>query len=205
MLDREDFRIFTAKSGPEALEIHRANKMDLILTDLNIPDMPGDELAMEIRRDPGMKRVSIIMITSLRRADLERCAGCGANDYITRPIDSRKLLHKAARLIDVQERRDLRVLIKARVIGSFGREPFFGTTCNVSASGLLLETDKTLARGDEISSSFFLPDTERVTARGVVVRVARQEKIYHYGIKFQDLPEQDKKMIEDYISRHTGC
>lgn len=205
MLDREDFTIFIAKSGLDALQIHRASKMDLILTDLNIPGMPGDELAKEIRKNPDLKQVSIIMITSLRKADLERCACCGANDYITRPIDSKKLLQKTAQLIDVRQRRDLRVLIKAKVIGSFGQEPFFGTTCNVSISGLLLETDKTLARGDEISISFFMPDTERVTARGFVVRIARLEKMFHYGVRFLDLSERDKMLIEDYISRHSGA
>ncbi len=204
ILAREDFEIFTAKSGLDALEIHRLNKMDLILADLNTPDMPGDELAREIRKTPDLKHVSIIMITSLRRADLERCATCGANDYITRPIDSRRLLEKVAWLIDVHERKDLRVLIKARVIGSFGQEPFFGSTCNVSVSGLLLETEKILARGDEISTSFFIPDIERITARGLVVRVVRQERMFHYGIRFLNLQERDKRTIDDYISRSTA-
>ncbi len=201
ILDRDDFEIFTAKSGLDALEVHLANKMDLILADLNIPDMPGDELAMEIRKKPSLKHVSIIMITSLKKADLERCVTCGANDYITRPIDSRKLLEKVAWLIDVRERRDLRVLIKARVVGAFGREPFFGTTHNISVSGLLLETEKILARGDEISSSFFIPDLERISARGLVVRIARQERLFRYGIRFLDLSERDKAIIDEYISR----
>ena len=201
ILDRGAFEIFTASSGLDALEIHRANKMDLILADLNTPGLAGDELAREIRETPELKRVSIIMITSLKKADLERCVSCGANDYITRPIDSRKLLEKVAWLIDVRERKDIRVLIKARVIGSYGQEPFFGTTCNISISGLLLESEKILARGDEISTSFFLPDIERITARGLVVRVARQERMFHYGIRFLELPERDGKIIADYISR----
>ncbi|MDA8092256.1 MAG: response regulator [Nitrospiraceae bacterium] len=199
LLDRGDFQIFTTNSGIDALEIHRANKMDLILADLNTPDMAGDEMTKIIRTVPELKRVSIILITSLKKADFERCAACGANDYITRPIDPQKLLSKVAWLISVYERKDLRVLIKSRVIGSFGRDPFFGTTCNISASGLLLETEKVLARGDVISSAFFIPDIERISAKCRVMRIVRHEKMFQYGMQFVEISEQDKMIIEDFV------
>ncbi|MDA8387677.1 MAG: response regulator [Nitrospiraceae bacterium] len=202
ILSRNDFHIFTTKSGREALEIHRREMADFILADLNAPDLAGDELAKAVRLDPSLKRVSIVIVTSLKRADLERCACSGANDYITRPIDPEKLLGKVAHLIDVPRRGDLRVLIKARLIGSIGQEPFFGTTCNISVSGLLLETEKVLAKADLISCSFFIPDAERVSAKGEVVRVTRQEGIFHYGVRFVELPEWDTKIIETYVRRH---
>ena len=204
ILDRGDFQIFTAKSGLEALNIHLANKVDLILADLNTPDMPGDELTREIRKNLGLKHVSIVIVTSLKRADLERCASCGANDYITRPIDAQKLLQKVAWLIEVHERKDLRVLIKARVMGSFGQEPFFGTTRNISVSGLLLETEKILARGDVISGCFFIPDLERVSAKGQVVRIVKHEKMFHYGIMFLNIAERDKLIIEKFVSKYAS-
>ena len=201
MLSRKDFQIFSAKSGREALETHRREKANLILADLDAPDMAGDELARAIRLDPAMKTVSIMLVTSLRRADLERCANCGANDYITRPIDTKKFLEKVAKLIDVPRRKDIRVLIKARLIGSAGQEPFFGTTHDISVSGLLLETEKVLARGDRIACSFFIPDAERVSADAEIVRVARPGEMFNYGLKFTVLSEKDRKIIETYVSR----
>ena len=201
VLSRKDVRILTTKSGREALEIHRREVADFILADLNAPDMPGDELAKAVRGDPMMKKVSIVLVSSLRKVDLERCANSGANDYITRPIAPEKLLEKVAHLIDIPMRGNLRVLIKARLIGSIGQEPFFGTTCDISVAGLLMETEKVLAKGDQIACSFFIPDTERVSAKGEVVRVARPESIFHYGVKFVELPARDKNNIEAYVQR----
>ena len=199
MLSRSDFLILTTKSGREALEIHRREMADFILADLNSPELAGDELAKAVRGDPSLRRVSIVLVTSLKRADLERCARSGANDYLTRPVDPEKLMDKLARLIDVPRREKLRVLIKARLLGSMGQEPFFGTTCNISVSGLLLETEKVLAKADLISCSFFIPDAERVSANGEVVRVARQEGLFHYGVRFSEVQERDKKIIDTYV------
>ena len=201
MLGRKDVRILAAKSGREALEIHRREMADFILADLNTPDLPGDELARAVRLDPVMKKVSIVLVSSLKRADLERCASSGANDYITRPIVPVKLLEKIARFIDIPMRSNLRVLVKARLIGSIGQQPFFGTTCNISIAGLLMETEKVLAKGDHIACSFFIPDVERVSAKGEVVRVARQEGTFHYGVQFIELSELDKEIIEAYVQR----
>ncbi|MDA8086331.1 MAG: response regulator [Nitrospiraceae bacterium] len=202
ILSRLDFRVLTTKSGREALEIHRREKADFILIDLNTPDMAGDELARTVRLDPALKHVSIVIVSSMKKADLERCASSGANDYITRPIDSKKLLAKVSRLIDVPQRKDLRVLIKARLIGSVGQQPFFGTTCDISVSGLLLETEKVLAKSDLISCSFFIPETERVQAKAEIVRVCREEKMFHYGARFVEIPERDRKIVEDFILRN---
>ncbi|MDA8169383.1 MAG: response regulator [Nitrospiraceae bacterium] len=204
MLDREDFQVFTAKTGTEALDIHRRERVNAILTDLNVPELNGDELVRAIRSDPALKSVSVIVISSLRKADLERCASCGANDYITRPIDQKKLLAKISQLLDIPERRSLRVLIKVTVKGSFGSEPFFGSTHNISVSGLLLETDKVLARGDIIACSFFIPDSERIMADGEVMRVAKAEKGFHYGVRFLDIKEKDKAIIENFVAKSAA-
>ncbi len=204
IFSRLDFHVMAAKSGREALEIHRREKADFILIDLNAPDMAGDELAMAVRRDPALKHVSIVIVSSLKKADLERCACSGANDYITRPIDPKKLLAKVSRLIDVPQRKDFRVLIKARLLGSVGQQPFFGTTCDISVSGLLLETEKVLAKADLIACAFFIPETERVSANAEIVRVSREERMFHYGARFIEMPERERQIIEAFVSRRMG-
>lgn len=202
LLARADFQIFTARSARNALEIHAREHMDLIVTDLNMPVMNGDEMVRLIRSDPQMKHVSVIIIASLKKTDMERCASCGANDCITRPLDPKKLFEKISRLLDVPERRAVRVLIKVTVKGNLGIEPFFGSTLNISASGLLLETEKILARGDIVTCSFFLPDSERILADCEVMRVAKRERQFLYGLRFIELTEKDKDSIEGFINRN---
>jgi CheY-like chemotaxis protein len=204
ILSRVDFRIFTAKTGEEALNIHRGHGMDLILVDLNMPGMAGDEMTRAIRQDPALRTVSVIIICSQKKADVERCASCGANDYVTRPLNPKKLLDKTGRLLDVPQRRSLRVLIKVTVKGRLGADPFFGTTHDISTAGVLLETDRVLARGDVIACSFFIPDSERMNAEGEVMRVVKDEKGYRYGIRFLDLGDKDRAAVEAYVKRQAA-
>jgi len=204
LLNRREFEVFATKSGHEALEIHKKERVNLILADLNLPDMPGDELARAIRTNRDLRNVSIVMISSQRRSDIDRCATSGANDIVTRPIDGRRLLEKIARLVDVPPRKALRVLIKAKVMGYFGQDNFFGLTQNLSATGLLMETERVLAKGDTVSFSFFLPDSARVQAEGTVVRSMKLEKMFQYGIEFTYITELDKKQIGEFIKEEDA-
>lgn len=203
-LDRAEFQLLTTKSSREALEIHRMERVSLILADLNMPDMPGDELALTIRKDPELKSVSIILISSQKRADIDRCAASGANDMITRPIEQKRLLDKVSRLLDIQRRKGIRVLIKAKVMGYFGQNDFYGLTHNISTSGLLLETEKVLAKGDIISCSFFIPDRERVQAEGVVVRSLKMERMFQYGVEFKQMSSREKEFIQEYVDKEKA-
>jgi two-component system chemotaxis response regulator CheY len=200
ILSRREFEIFATKSGREALEIHKKERVDLILADLNLPDLAGDELARLIRSDPALRKVSILIISTQRRADIDRCATSSANDIITRPIEEKRLLEKIARLVNVPPRKALRVLIKAQVKGYFGQDSFFGLTHNLSVNGLFMETERVLAKGDLVSFSFFLPENERVQAEGTVVRSVKLEKMFQYGIEFTHLTEKDKRQIDEFVS-----
>ncbi len=201
LLDRSDFMIFTAKSSEEAIELHRRERVDLILADLNMPGISGDQMTSAIRLDPDLRYVSVMIICSQKKADMEKCAACGANDFITRPLDAKKLMDKISRLLEIPQRRNLRVLIKVSVKGTFDSAPFFGTTHNISVAGLLLESDKVLAKGDRINCVFYLPDSERVSAESEIIRVIRGEKTFQYGVKFLNVGEQDRGLIEAFVKK----
>ena len=61
ILNRADIKIFTAQSGEKALEIHRTERVDLIITELDMPGISGDKLCSLIRKDEELKHVSIII------------------------------------------------------------------------------------------------------------------------------------------------
>jgi len=202
ILDRTDFKIFTATSGKDALNIHRTEKTDLIVADLDMTGLCGDKLCSIIRKDEAMKKVSIIIVCTNRESDLERCSTSGANSYITKPVDPAQLVEKVSQLLNIPERRSYRVLIKAEVKGKFMNVPFFCSSQDLSASGILLETDRPLARGDIISCSFFLPGSERISTGGEVVRVVRTAaKAFQYGVKFLDLHPDYKSAIEAFVEK----
>ena len=66
---------------------------------------------------------------------------------------------------------------------------------------MLLETDKPLAKGDTVSCSFFLPNSERIGAEGEIVRVVRKAvRTFQYGVRFVALLPEYRSAIETFIN-----
>jgi CheY-like chemotaxis protein len=200
LLKRNNVKLYTTETAEEALALHKKERMDLIVADLNMPAMGGDKLCATLREDENLGRVYFIIICTGRKDDLKRCETCGANSFIIRPFDIPEIIARVGRLLEIPRRRDLRVLVKVTVQGNFRQEPFFCTSRDVSASGILVETDKTLAKGDVISCSFFLPNTDRVNVEGEVVRVLRgATSAYSYGVRFVEPTHEAKARIQQYV------
>jgi CheY-like chemotaxis protein len=203
ILNRADFQLFSATSGKEALAIHRTKEMDLIITDLDMPDMAGDRLCTTIRKDLTLKKVSVIIVSSGGKEEMARVERCAANAHVTKPIRPVQLIEKVSQLLDVPERKNYRVILKVTVQGKDRNESFFCSSRNISSSGMLIETDKILARGDRISCSFFLPNSERISADGEVVRIVQEGRAYHYGVRYIDIPPQHRSAIDGFVASRS--
>jgi PAS domain S-box-containing protein len=84
--------VLKARGGIDALQIALAVRPDLILMDIQMPDMDGIETTRRLRTYPHMKSVVIIALTALAmREDRERCLAAGMNDYMAKPVEFRKL------------------------------------------------------------------------------------------------------------------
>jgi two-component system, OmpR family, response regulator RegX3 len=89
-LGREGFEVDRITDGAAGLERWRTNGADLVLLDLMLPGMAGEDVCREIRRS---SNVPIIMLTA-RDAEIDKVVGLeiGADDYVTKPFSSRELL-----------------------------------------------------------------------------------------------------------------
>ena len=87
------YEILTANNGIDAVKIAKAEKPSLLLLDLMLPGIDGFDVCKEIKRDDGMKKTSIIMLTA-KGEELDKILGLelGADDYITKPFSVRELL-----------------------------------------------------------------------------------------------------------------
>jgi signal transduction histidine kinase/ActR/RegA family two-component response regulator len=93
MLATVGFRVLNAGDGREAVEKTAAEKPDLILMDIQMPEMDGLEAIRRIRALPDVAQVPIIALTALAmKGDRELCLEAGANDYLSKPIALRKLV-----------------------------------------------------------------------------------------------------------------
>jgi len=96
------FQIVEANDGVDGLKKLSAEKFDLILTDINMPIMDGLKLVSMVRNDPNYKDTPIIVITTEGATeDRERALALGANEYITKPIQTMKILETVKKLMSV--------------------------------------------------------------------------------------------------------
>src|SRR4030043_1563921 len=79
LLARKNIKVLTASSGEEILKIHRSEDVNLIITELKMPDMDGDKLCSIVRNDKAMQKVSLIIICENDKSDIERCEAWGVN------------------------------------------------------------------------------------------------------------------------------
>ena len=87
-----DFRIVEASSGFEVLRLLPRENVDLILTDINMPDINGLELISYLRTIPNYLSIPVFVIsTEGSRKDIEKGRLLGANEYLVKPFDPTKL------------------------------------------------------------------------------------------------------------------
>jgi CheY-like chemotaxis protein len=86
--------VLEAENGEVAIEVLKNNPdIDLVLMDIMMPVMDGYEAMVKIRKTDSIKNVPIITLTAkAMKDDYRKAIDCGANDYISKPVDVDKLL-----------------------------------------------------------------------------------------------------------------
>ena len=94
--------ILTAFDGKEGLEKAKTSRPDLIILDLGLPYLPGEEVCRELRKEEGSRHIPIIMVTA-KNTDVDRVIGrvIGADYYITKPFDLNLLAEKIKILLNL--------------------------------------------------------------------------------------------------------
>jgi CheY-like chemotaxis protein len=95
LLEKRGHRVIVANTGREAVSLFEEGGIDVILMDVQMPEMDGFEATAEIRRikDGRHQSVPIVAMTAnAMTGDRERCMEAGMNNYIAKPIDARELI-----------------------------------------------------------------------------------------------------------------
>ena len=103
-LEKEGYEVICAHDGNEAIELTKAEKPDLILLDIMLPEKDGMEVCREIRKEFQMP---IIMLTA-KDSEIDKVLGLelGADDYVTKPFSNRELLARVkANLSDLIQKK----------------------------------------------------------------------------------------------------
>ncbi len=88
ILKKHSYEVVEAITGKEGMELSIKERPDLILLDIQLPDMDGFEVTKKLRESEANGEIPIIAITSFAMAgDKERILGSGCNGYIEKPLD----------------------------------------------------------------------------------------------------------------------
>jgi two-component system, cell cycle response regulator DivK len=88
LLEKNGFVVLEARSGRLGLEVAAQSAPDLILLDIQLPEMDGYAVAQEMRKQQGQRQTPIIVVTSYAMVgDREKALAAGATGYIEKPIN----------------------------------------------------------------------------------------------------------------------
>ena len=107
MLEKVGLRVTIANNGKEAIKAVEGTEFDLVLMDVQMPEMGGLEVTGCIRKDPRFSNLPIVAMTAQAMAgDREKCIEAGMDDYITKPIDINDLFSALVKWIKPKDRRN---------------------------------------------------------------------------------------------------
>ena len=117
LLEAHGFATLKTASGNEALELTRLHRPDLILMDIQLPEVSGEVVIQWIKGDESIKHIPIIAVTAFAmKGDEERILSKGCEAYLSKPISIVKFIEVVKSYIR-DDKQDL--IIKSRPVGGF--------------------------------------------------------------------------------------
>lgn len=131
VLSSASYTIMTAMSGAEALEKLKNKNIDLLITDVMMPNMSGYELTKKVREKHSISELPIILLTARSKSD-DIYTGflAGANDYLIKPIDAMELIVRVDSLTNLQASIQERLRMEAAWLHAQIRPHFLLNTLN---------------------------------------------------------------------------
>lgn len=103
IVKKAGFRVIQASSAAECRALVQEQPPDLLLLDVVLPDTGGSELCKEIKADPNLKSIYVILISGMKTASPEQAEGldAGADGYIARPVSNAELTARVQAMVRI--------------------------------------------------------------------------------------------------------
>lgn len=109
LLSVEGYQLVTAPNGAEALEKVKAEKPDLVLLDVVMPEMNGFEVCRQIRDSDATRLLPVVMVTAYPEEERIKGIEAGADEFITKPINQAELFARVRSLIRIKELHEMTI------------------------------------------------------------------------------------------------
>lgn len=99
---KNNFQVFIARDGQEALEILKTEQPDLIILDIMMPNVDGYATIEAVRKDEKLSNCKVIFLSAKNKeSDIEKGMRLGANAYMTKPFSIKKLIEQVNELLEI--------------------------------------------------------------------------------------------------------
>jgi response regulator RpfG family c-di-GMP phosphodiesterase len=206
VLDRHKLTVVQVTSAEDAMKFAHSDRVELIILGTEPTEMSLERVVQTIRSGSSASRKSSLLVLAAPGTEDQArlLIGRGVNRVML-TVDPPKLVAlQVADLLDIPPRATLRAHTRMLVEVNDGFEEALGAVINVSAAGLLLETDADLEPGQHLMLSIDIdPDVEPVAAKAEVVRNtdAEREGVAGVGIRFLSFAGDSRQRLEAILSR----
>jgi CheY-like chemotaxis protein len=199
-LSRAECRLVTATTGLDAIRVARSEKPDLIVLDIEMPEMNGIQACRILKSDAATSRIPVIVLTSMQMEDEARRAG--ANHFLRKPIDEPTFLAEVKRFLPIVERAETRVAVDAPVRFRRDDETFEARLVNLSRTGFYVEARQRLPIGARLDVSFPLPgDPAGALVTGEALVVRHGDDPTGFGCRFRQVSAGTRLSVEGWVER----
>ena len=200
--------VITAESGSIGLELARRHRPHVMIVGLDMPDLAGDAVCREVKNDPELRDVPVVLITNADdAADRERSVRAGADDVLTKPIHRISLIQSGHRFIRYSEVRGLkRVPMVAPVkLGPDGTG-IEGVSRDVSRGGMMVEFDAHFDSSSEVELHFALPEPASAPLRPTAKVIWRRHEGSRssIGLQFLSLDGTGARQIDEFVYERSA-
>jgi CheY-like chemotaxis protein len=208
-LGRKRYDIHTAGNGNQGLEMARSIKPDIILLDLLMPDMNGDQVCRILKDDPDTSSIPIIMVSSgTREHSRSIIDSSGCDGLIFKPVRRDLLLSVVESLLKTNTRKFERMDVIIPCTVKMDDNEFSGMIYSLSSTGVFVELERPVIRGDMMEMKFQLPSVEK----GISVRAGavtwcgslKDDGPSGSGIQFLTISAEAQNHINGYVRTHLG-
>lgn len=129
--------IFTASNGREALEIVRKEHPGIVLSDVHMPEMNGDELCKAIKEDPSLKHIPFILFSGDKDIK-DKYLSYGCDDVLIKPYQQSELLAMTRKYLSINARQHKRVKVNLELSCQANGKTVSGKVIDMSVGGMLV-------------------------------------------------------------------
>lgn len=193
-LRRADCKILTATTGLEAIKVAHQEKPDIVVLDVEMPEMNGIEATRIFCQTPELKDIPIVILSGTERE--QEALSAGARAFYKKPVDEDTFFKMVRTFVPIQVRQEERKELNAKCTLKHGNGTIDADLVDISTTGALVIAETPLHIGDKVHITLSVPGSKEIKAEAHVVRDARSRK---YGLGFSSISEQDVKSIKQYV------